>query len=79
MHEIMENRWDDGLVLDLKVETSLLSQTKKLLKNRPGSSLEDRVNTGVDHSCMALSVLLSNQNLVLNVEVRDVVFEVDIL
>jgi hypothetical protein len=70
----MENGWDDGFSIHFKVKASFLGQSQEFFKHEPGRSLKNRVNARVDQSCVALSVLLCDKDLVLHVEVRNVVF-----
>jgi len=75
----MEDRWDDGLCIDLEVHAGLLSKSQELFQHEPGRFFEDRVDTRVNESGVALSILFSNQDLVLNMEVRDVELQIHIL
>ena len=76
--KLMENCWNDSLGVDLKVKACLLGQPQELLQHEAGGLLEDWVDARVDESRVGLAILLSNQDLVLYMEVRDVVLEVDI-
>lgn len=78
MNEVVENAWNDGIVVNFEIQAGLLGESKQLFHNGSGCLLEDRVDTGVDQSGVTLSILLCNQNLVLNMEVGDVIFQIHI-
>ena len=78
VHKIMENCWNDGLSAHFEVKACLLCQSEKLLEYNSCRSFKDRVNARVNKSSMALSILLSYQNLVLYMEVRCIILKVDI-
>ena len=78
MNEFMEDSWNDGLSINLKVKACLLSQSKKLLEHESSRLFKDWVDARVKETGMTLSVLLGDQDLVLDMEVRDVVLQVDV-
>lgn len=78
VNKFVENCWDDGFSVYFKVKASLLGESEELLQHKSGGLLKDWIYAGMDESSMTLSILLGDQNLVLYVEVRDVVFKVDI-
>lgn len=79
MHQLMEDSWDDSLSVDLEVEASLLSQSQELLKHKASGLFEDRIDAGVQEAGVRLAVLLGDQDLVLDVKVRNIVLQVDVL
>ena len=70
----MENLWDDSSIVDFKVQACFLGESEQFFQNGSSSFLKDRIHTRVNQSGMTLSILLSNQNLVLNMEMRNVIF-----
>lgn len=78
MNKLVEDTWNNGLSVDFEVHACLLCQSEKLFKHKSGRFLKDWVNTRVNQSRVTLSILLSNQDLILDVEMRDVILKVDI-
>lgn len=79
VNEIVENWRNDCLIVDLKVHACLLSQPQQLFQDDSCRFFKDWVDTRVNQASVALAVLLGNQDLILDVEVRNVVLKVDIL
>ena len=71
--QLVEDRWDDSLSLNLEVERCLVRKAQEFFHQEARALLEDRVDDGEDEARVALFVVLIHQNLVLNVEVADVV------
>jgi len=78
MNKLVEDCWDNGLSVDLEVHACLLCQSEKLLKHKSSRFLKDWVNTRVNQSSVTFSILLSNQDLILDMEMRNVVLKVDV-
>ena len=76
VNQVVEYGWNNSSSINLEIEASLLSQSKKLFEDNSSGLLKDWVNTGVNKSSVALSILLSDKDLVLYMEVRSVVLEV---
>jgi hypothetical protein len=76
VNQVVEYGWNNSTGINLEIEASLLSQSKKLFEDNSSGLLKDWVNTGVNKSSVALSILLSDKDLVLYMEVRSVVLEV---
>jgi hypothetical protein len=77
--QLVEDGWDHGLVMDLKVQAGVGTESHELLKDETGGSLEDGVDDGEDQAGVSLALVLIEQDGILDVEVRLVVLEVDIL
>jgi hypothetical protein len=76
MDKFMEDSWNDGLSINFEIHASLLSQSQQFFQHKSSRFFKNWVDTGMDQSGVALSILLSNQDLILNVEMRNVVFQV---
>ena len=76
VNQVVEYGWNNSTGINLEIEASLLSQSKKLFEDNSSGLLKDWVNAGVNKSSVALSILLSDKDLVLYMEVRSVVLEV---
>ena len=77
--ELVEDRRDYRLIMDLKVHARVTTQTQQLLQNEPGGSLEYGINDGEYQLSVSLAFMLIQQDSVLYVEVRLVVLEVHVL
>lgn len=75
----MENSWDHGHPLNFKIQAGFAAQSEHFLKEEPSALLEDWVDDGVHESGVAFALVLSEQDLILDVEVGNVVVEVHIL
>jgi len=76
VNQVVEYGWNNSTSINLEIEASLLSQSKKLFEDNSSGLLKDWVNARVNKSSVALSILLSDKDLVLYMEVRSVVLEV---
>ena len=77
--QLVEDGWDNGLVMDLKVNASVGTESHELLKDETGGSFEDGVDYREDQTSVSLAFMLIKQNGILDVEMRLVVLQVDIL
>ena len=69
MHQVVEDGRNDRLRLYLKVEACFLRQSQHLFENESCRFLENRIDTRVDETRVALSFLLGYENMILDVEV----------
>ena len=77
--QLVKDGRDHRLVIYLEVQASVGTQSHELLKDEAGGSLEDGVDDGEDQAGVSLALMLIEQDGILDVEVRLVVLQVDIL
>lgn len=77
--QLVEDRWDHCLVMDLEVQAGVGTESHELLKDEAGGSLEDGVDDREDQTCVSLALMLIEKDGILDVEVRLVVLQVDFL
>jgi hypothetical protein len=74
MNKVVENGWNDSAIVNFKVQACLLRESQQLFQNGSGSSLKNGINTRVNQPGVTFSILFSNQNLILNMEMRNIIF-----
>jgi hypothetical protein len=58
VHELVENCWNHGCVLNLKVHRGFATQAKDFLQQKASAPLEDWVYGAEDQTAVALAVML---------------------
>jgi len=74
MNKIVENLWNDSTIVDFKVKACFLGESEQFFQNGSSGFLEDRIDARVNQSGVTFSILFSNKNLVLNMEMRNIIF-----
>ena len=76
--QLIENGGDHGLSLHFEVHAALGTESEHFFEQEAGRCLEDLVNRAEDKSSVAFALMLRQQDLILNVEMRDIVVKVDV-
>jgi len=58
MNKLVENRWNNGCVLDFKVHRGLTAEAQNFLEQKASASFEDRIDGAENQAAVAPAFML---------------------